>query len=285
MTIGGGPVFTGFIVSVVPSLNAGAREVSISAYSLPGVLMDCTPPASAFPLEFYNTDLKYIARQVVRPFGLIVKFTTPAGPKFEQVSCDVEKKVFEFLVDLAQQRNIIISDSEAGELVFESPIPPGKPVAILKQGDPTLVSVTPQFQGQNYYSHVTGIGAAVPGLPGQQFTVKNPRVKTLRPYVFKVSDTMSMDIKSAVQAKAGRMLANMAAYTIRVPTWRDPAGALWAPNTTVKVQAPGAMINNEYEFLIRSVTLERSATGMAAALNLVIPGAFRGSIPEAMPWD
>jgi prophage tail gpP-like protein len=38
------------------------------------------------------------------------------------------------------------------------------------------------------------------------------------------------------------MFGNMAAYTLTVASWRDDAGKLWEPNTTVTLIAPGAMV-------------------------------------------
>ena len=75
------------------------------------------------------------------------------------------------------------------------------------------------------------------------------------------------------------------AYTCRVSTWRDPAGNLWAPNTTVTLTAPDAMIYDKYEFIIRSVTFETDRATETATLNLVLTGSFSGEIPDSLPWD
>ena len=102
---------------------------------------------------------------------------------------------------------------------------------------------------------------------------------------FKAPDTLNADVKAAVEAKAGRMFGNMAAYSVTVSTWRDPQGDLWEPNTTVKLLAPGAMIYNEYEFVIRSVDLDVEGDKRTATLDLVIPGSFSGVIPKVLPWE
>ena len=81
------------------------------------------------------------------------------------------------------------------------------------------------------------------------------------------------------------MFGDMAAYSIRVATWRDPDGALWAPNTTITLLAPGAMVYKEYEFVIRAVEFEGNRAARVATLELVIPGSFSGKIPEVLPWD
>jgi len=121
---------------------------------------------------------------------------------------------------------------------------------------------------------------------GNAFTVKNPRLtNVLRPFTFSPNDTLFGDNKAAVEAKMGRMFANAIAYSINIPSWRDPNGNLWQPNTTIKIKAPGAMIYNLFEFLIREVFYSRTATQETVTLILVLPGVFKGLIPEAFPWD
>jgi prophage tail gpP-like protein len=80
------------------------------------------------------------------------------------------------------------------------------------------------------------------------------------------------------------MFGDVVTYELELNTWRDPEGELWTPNTTLLLQAPGAMIYEPYEFLIKSVILTRQAKAEKAKLELVMPGAFSGEQPEALPW-
>ena len=287
VSVGGNPLFTGTILIPLPTMAAEKKTVSVSAYSLPGVLNDCPVPASSFPsIGFDGQNLEAIAKAVTAPFGLTVVFADEPGPVFERVALEPTKKVFEFLSDLARKRNLIVSSTPGGELLFQRAIASGKPVARLSQGDAPLISVTPQFAPQEYYSHVTGLQPEGPSEDGSQFTVKNPRLEgVIRPFTFQAEDTDKGNVKAAVEAKAARMFANVASYSINVSGWRDSQGSLWQPNTTMTLFAPGAMIYSEYEFLIRSVALARSGNRESTSLNLVIPEAFRGEIPEALPWE
>lgn len=286
ITVGGEPLFTGTMVGVSPVVENNQRVISINGYSLPGVLNDCTPPASSFPLEFNNQGLREIASAIAAPFGLTILFEADQGAVFERVACEPGKKALAFLTELAKQRNLILSSTERGGLVFRQSADGARPVARLQQGSAPVLSVTPFFSPQEYYSHITGIEPVIIGLEGSQFTVKNPRLQGVtRPITFKAPDTLDADVKGAVEAKAGRMFGNMAYYAVRVATWRDPNGDLWRPNTSVKLQASEAMIYNEYEFVIRSVEFSRERAVKSATLNLVIPGSFSGKIPETLPWD
>lgn len=286
ITIGDLPIFTGTMVLADPKLETSKRTVNVSCYSLPGVLGDCTPPASSFPLEFDGQGLIEISETLAKPFGISVEFEVDQGAIFERVSCEPGKKIIPFLTGLTKQRKMVISSTAQGALLFRQSAPAGNPVASLSQGNSPVLSVTPRFKPQNYFSHITGVEDIFVGLSGSQFTVKNPHLTDrIRPFSFKPHDTLEADIKAAVEMKASLMIGDMVSYDVQVSTWRDEQGELWTANTTLKLIAPGAMIYSEYEFVIRSVDFLKDSKSKTAVLNLIIPGSFQGTFPEVLPWE
>jgi len=287
ITVGGKPLFTGTLIGVAPVLSKEKRTVSVTGYALPGVLNDCNASAAmAESLENDNQTLKDIAATLVGPFGLSVVFDVEPGPIFERTKCATGKKVLTYLAELAKQQNLIINSTEQGALRFTQSVTVGKPVAVLKQGESPVLSVTPTQNMQQYYSHITGFQPTMLGIPGVQHTEKNPFLTgVVRPLSFEAPDTEDSNVPASVKAKIGRMFGNIISYSVSVSTWRDPSGELWKPNTTIKLEAPGAMIYNSYEFIIRSVSLTKTSSSESAVLTLVLPGAFSGEIPEALPWD
>jgi len=286
-TVGGETFFTGTMVAINPVLENTKKVIAVSGYSLPGVLNDCTSPASTLELlEFQGQGLREIAKTLLEPFGVSAEFKDDQGAIFDLVAIEPTKKILEFLIKLAKERNLIISSTPKGNLLFRKSAETGKPVANLIQGQSPLLSVTPLFNPQQYYSHITGIEPAITGLKGSKFTVKNERLKgSIRPLSFNVSDTNGGDTKEAVESKMGRMFGSMASYSISVSSWRDPQGNLWEPSTTLKLEAKDAMIYSSYEFEIRSVDFLEDRSTQTATLNLIIPNSFSGKIPEVLPWD
>lgn len=283
-------LFNGTMLPPRPVTSAKSRTVEVSGYSIPGVINDCTPPISSLPLERDVQDLQQIAKALLDPFGIKVEFDGEPGPTFDREAIEPTQKIFRYLIKLAQQRKLIITDTPEGACKFHTETETGNPVAVINEGDPGISSITPAFREQDYYSHISGQGdaffALLAGAAGSQYTVVNPRLTgILRPLTFNADDTVIGDIKSAVEAKAGRMFANAVAYTLVIPTWRDANNNLWKPNTTIKITAPDAMIYSSYEFLIRRIIYRRTAKQDIAILTLVIPGVFKGLIPEVMPWD
>ena len=289
ISVGADRLFTGTLISVQPDVTAEAKVVTVSGYSRPGVINDCTPfaPDDSYQLEFNNANIVDIAQGIMQPFGIrAIGGAGAPGAIFERVAIQPDGNILNFFTTLAQQRGLVIASDPFGSLLFRRAESEGPIVVTLAEGSIPLLSVAPQFNQQGYFSHVSGIEPVYAGTRGSSFTVKNERLKTAtRPHTFIVRDAETGEVEEAVKAKAGRMFANVVAYTVTLNTWRDPSGALWAPNTLIDLTAPGAMIFEEYTFLIRTVSFNKSAASETATLNLIIPGSFSGEIPETLPWD
>jgi hypothetical protein len=207
------------------------------------------------------------------------------GAAFKKEALEVDKKPLSFLIELAKQRNFVLSSTEAGALLCWRSVTTGSPVARLENRPAGTVKAA--FSSQDYFSEMTGFCPRTRKKKGSKFRERNPWLtNVLRPMAFKLQDTEPGDAPNAVRAKLGRMFANMAAVDVEdLPTWRDPKGNLFRPNTTIELHCPDMMIYEPYEFLIRHVKLKASADSQTASLNLVMPGAFSGESPESLPWD
>jgi len=268
---------------------------------LPGVLGDCDPPVSALPFEWKGVGLKAIAESICEAFGLPgVDFRLAEDPPFEKVALDpleeVKKsrgskaidengKPWEFLSKLAKQRNAVLSNTVDGKLLIWSAAA-GAPVAVLEGGLPPLIAVTPTFRAQEYYSEITGFQPAKRGHAGGKWTEKNSRLTgRIRPFSFRCDDSEDADGPLATRSKLGRMFGAAVSFNVDgLPSWRDPRGALWKPNTMIRLTAPRAMIYTPTDLLIRSVTLRQDDKSETADLQVCFPGAFSGEVPANFPW-
>lgn len=251
---------------------------------------DATVPASGGGAVEKQAVLDAFDAQIAAQRSKIL--TLPGPPMsldtpFRRVALKPDQSAFDFLAKLAKQRNFVLTDSVGGELLFWRSIAPGAPRARFVEGQPPLISVSATFAPQDYFSEITGIAKTRSGKAGSRFTVANPfGADFIRPDVFSPDDTDSGDLEQAVRARMGRMFAGAASYTVTVPTWRDASGEIWRPNTTVTLNAPGAMVYRETEMVIRDVTFDVGDNdAQTATLSLVLPGAFSGEIPEVLPWD
>jgi prophage tail gpP-like protein len=286
LAVDGETLLTGTLF-ISPRLDPSSNVVSCSGYSKPGALNDCEFPADAYPLEFNDVNLQTIAEKAAQPFGIDVIFRSPPGTNFQQVKPDPGTKILSFLVELAKQRGLLISDTPEGALLFYKPVESSVSVAAIHQAQDRFISGTPAFNEQQYFSAVTGFSPTAIGLPADKFTVENTAAAgVFRPHTFKIKDTTDVDIQDTVRAKIGRMFADAVAYEVTLQGWRDDAGDIWAPDNIIKLTAPGIMVYNEYEFIVRSVRLARASQGGdTGTLGLALPGAYNGKIPEALPWE
>ncbi len=283
--------FNGRLVHVEPDDEPNATTVKVTAYSLPGVLADCTEPAeeSSKPQEFKKLNIADIARRLLEPFGLAFIMVGSPGPAFDRVKIDVEDKVFDFLTDLAQQRGLVLSDNENGDVVCWQSVEPGRSVVALRDGMQPVLKARAVFKPQEYYSEITGYSRKRKGKKASKYTARNERlsgvIDIVRPMAFRMSDVERGDAATATKAKIARMFANACGFEVDVATWLDPGDALWEANTTLKLLAPKAFVYRETELLVRSAWLHADQDSETAMLGLVLPGVFSGKQPEALPWD
>jgi prophage tail gpP-like protein len=283
--IGGERVFTGTMVDVFPSREPSERIVEVGGYALPGILHDCCEPATKVPLEFSKLGLRAIILALVDPFGLQVEAFKETN-RFDRVKLEPDGVIQDFLVDLAKQRNLVISNTVDGKIRCWASVEPGNPVMGFEESVAPVGKVSASFSPQQCFSEITGYAGTKRGRKGSKSTVPNPFLRNiLRPHSFTIDDTEPGGAPGATRAKLGRMFAEMASWTIpELPTWRDPLGKLWTPNTTILLKAPGAMVYDWTELLIRSVIFHDEAAKQYATLEVVLPGAFSGEVPQRLPW-
>lgn len=288
VTVDGATLFTGQLVGVEPRATPASTTVRCSGYSLPGSLADSTMPASEFPIEYGDHTLLQIAEALAKPFGIavVVEAGTQMGGQFKRVRIRPNEKIAPFLAELARARGLVMRDTPDGELLFTDSVEAGSPVVGLKEGTQPLVSVAATFSPQAYYSEITGLARTKAGRKGGKgYTERNESLPSVvRPLNFVVGDVNAGDLPGATKAKMARMFGNIVSYVVEVPGWLDENGQLWQPNTTVTLEAPGAMVYNKTELLVRDVILRAKADEVSASLGLVLPGSFTGEQPTELPW-
>jgi prophage tail gpP-like protein len=298
--LGGEPYMVGTMVVPTPVESAEGCAVSVSCYGAAAVIEDSTPRAAQFPLEFKNLTLRQIAEKLVEPFGLTVSIDSnlpsipgapgPDGAAFPKVTLAPEDRIQEFLVKLAKQRGLILTSSASGGVLFKkSASSVGVPVALLEGGKQPVVKVLPNYSPQDYFSEITCVAKTKRGKVGAPYTESNFFLQgsgVVRPNVIELDDTDPGDIVAATQARMGRMFGNAVSYDVDVATWFDQSGNVWKADTLVMLLAPRVMVYAPTLCLVRKVTLKQAEDKTkTASLNLVLPGAFSGEIPEALPWQ
>ncbi len=277
----GSRLFTGTAVTILPDDGVDAVTISVDGYAKAGVIGDCQVPPINYPIEFQGLTLRQMAQQLAGYFGLTAVFANSDGYAFDQVALKTNQNIFDFLTSLAKERGLVISSNEDGNLLFQK-------TSSDYVGDITtaVTSAKPQqLNGQGIFSDYTAMGATVPGLGADSFTVVDNRIGVVRPFVFNTDGAADADTAGDAQAKAGRAYGEAISYTANIPSWRGPNGEIWKANTLCDYQNPKIFINRKTRFLIKSVSLDKTPNSETAVLTLVLPDSFEGKIPTVLPWE
>jgi prophage tail gpP-like protein len=280
--------FSGLLLAPQSQSSTDSKTISLSGYPKCGILNDSCLSISKFPIEFNNQDLQKIANIMISDFGISSDFPDGAGNPFKKVTPEPENKILEFLIELANQRGLLLTNNALGNLVFWK-AKTGTLSATFKEGETPFMSCAPTFNPQDFYSHITGIMPAKQGTASEKFTVINNYLASkgiTKHYNYTISDAEQSDIQTAVKSKAGFMFANSVQYQLTVQGHRNRTGELYQKNTLISVLAPGAMIYNDTKFLIKKASLSRSSDGGdVTILDLVLPESYSGQIPAKLPFE
>lgn len=281
-------ILTGVLLAPQSESSPNVNPLTISGYAKCGILNDVMLSISKYPVECNNQDLEKITNILINDYGISATFQESAGNVFKKVALEPESNILSFLINLAQQRGLLITNDINGDLLFlKSNV--SNIVATFQEGEPPFISCTPNFNPSELYSHITGIMNAKSGRSSQKYTITNKYLiqrGITRHYNFIISDAEKSDLQTAVKNKASRMFGEACAYTLTVHGHRDRNGNLYQKNTLISVMAPRAMIYKDTKFLIKKVTMTRSSEGGdVTILNLCLPESYTGEIPETFPFE
>jgi prophage tail gpP-like protein len=282
-------IFTGRLLTPNPDVQPDSKTINLQGYPLCGVLNDVHLPVTKYPPSYKGLKLSAIADDMLAPFGISVIINSSQGSAFTDVSYEPHNKILQFLTKLGGERGLLFTNDSRGNLVFFKP-KASAPVATFKEGELPFVSCTPNFDPQNFYSHITGFTKTSSKTKSSHYTYENKYLTKrgiLRPFSFMVDDADEDGLEEAVKAKAGRMFASAVSYTLVVMGNEDKGGNLYGKNICVSVCAPGAMIYKETKLLARQTEISRDDKndGKRTTFSLVLPGSYSGELPEVFPWE
>jgi len=281
-------VFKGSLLTPDPELTSESGEITLQGYPHCGILNDCTIPPTKYPLKVMGINMRGIADAACEPYNIPVVFDGDIGPPFTEVSIEPDEKIMSFLGKLAKQRNLLFTNTEKGELLFFT-ARQGKATATFTEGTSPMLSLKSRFEAQDFFSHITGFLTTGEDYPSASYTFENEYLINkgiMRHHATIIDDAETLtDLQNAVDAYAGRMLADCVSYELQCDTHQCIDGERFHKGMTVCVHAPTAMIARETNFIAREIKLIRTTEGKTATLNLVLPGSFTGNFPEVFPWE
>jgi len=282
VSIGDTTLITGYVNDVDISYDAAAHGITLRGRDKTGDLVDC----SALPKGFGNwthTSIIDIATQLLAPFGITVSSTVPdvTAKVLGHHSVQMGETVWECLDRALRQYGVLAMVDGAGNLVLTQ-AGAGGALAEARLGG-NILSASGAFSERETFSEYYVVGQ----FPGDSTTYSDPRVTTgasakatdpnvarYRPLWFQVEcNTSDMAFLPTRAAWEGAFRSGKGRrFTITVAGWRDANGALYAPNTMIRLEDD--LLACHESLLVVSVKLTLGEGGQLAELGLSRKEAF-----------
>lgn len=280
-------LLTGFILNHKFRQSSEPHMAEFAGYSLPGVLEDCEIPTSIYPLQSDGLTLAQIAQKLIRPFRLDMEIDPSVADKmnkiFKKSTASETSKVKDYLVQLASQKNIIISHNAAGNLLFTEAKTEADPIVSFDLSEKTPVGTSFEFdvngQGMHKYITLQKQASKSGGNAGEQ-RVRNPLVagNIFRESVQSQSSGDDNETSDAAERALADQLRNVK-LNITTDRWRVNEKIV-RPNNTIEIIAPKLFIFHKTRFYIESVSLIGNESQTTATWNCVMPEVYNGKVPK-----
>lgn len=272
-------IFTGTILNHAFESDSGTNLVSISGYSLSGILEDCTIPVEQYPLQSDNRNLKDIAQRLCGFFniGLVIDSSVENEVVriYKKTTASPTDTIKGYLSKLTSQRNILLSHDAKGRVVMFKPNDKQNPKYYFNKEN--TLKMSSSFNGQNLHSKInvvrqpSGENAGVSTVD----SVVNPLIGKNRPTTKVLSSGEDTDTKKAAD---NELASELESIQVKVEL-----------NYLLEDIKPGDIVNiHNHEiysfaysrYMVKDVTYSYDVNADKTELNLVLPETYTGNIPK-----
>jgi prophage tail gpP-like protein len=284
--IGADLVCTGYVDATPIDYDANSVSIIIRGRSKTADLVDCS--ADNETGQFKGMKAEVIAQKLAGQYGLNVINETDTGAVISDHQIQQGETAFESLDRLGKQRQILITDNAAGDVVLASPGSGGHAFSGLELGV-NILSGSAGFDYTDVYSHYSVKGQS--SKHGQDSDWTDASSSQMSQAQGSANDSSLQRRRVLVVRQAGQADANTcqqrASYEqqvraakageirYRVAGWRQADGSLWRPNITVSIKDVVMLgTGRDLSLLISEVILTLDESGMIAELVCIPPAAF-----------
>ena len=275
-------LITGTILNHTFKSGPQKSLVLLSGYSLPGVLEDCEITPSVYPLQSDGLTLKEIAEKLCKPFNISVAISESVKERmdktFDVSDAKETQSVKSYLTELAAQKNIILTHTSVGALLFTEAKADQKPFFHFENNIPgTEYSLSVNGQGMHKDITVLKQASDVEGANAGEETITNPFVSAFRSKVVVQSSGTDIETQQAAKNIRADELKNIK-LSIATDRW-EIDGKIVKPNSIISVHNNELFIYNKTNFFVESVSLKGDSKETTATLECVLPAVYNGREP------
>jgi len=284
ISIDGEQLITGTIDSLSISLSSTAHEIAVVGRDKAADLVDCSAIVS--PGSWRKAKLETIVADLVKPFGIKVKFTADTGMPVRRFAIQQGETVHAAIERLCRFRALTAWSEPDGAIVIGNPAS-GANVGKIVEGESLIEMAISHDVADRYSDYIfKGQASGDDEANGKAVTqlkasAKDPAIGRYRPLLIVAEEQAdSTSLKKRADWEANVRAARGQTMTATVPGWRDPSGAIWKPG--VKVQAVAPSLDVDLPMLVISAELSRDEGGTVTRLELQRPEAWQQlAVPES----
>lgn len=291
----GEALITAFAMSQNYPKSATKGLAKISGYSKPGIFTNCQIPPEMYPLQSDGVSLATIAKKITDRWskwkiGVVIDPAVQelANKPFKSVTASETDTIESFLFNLAQQKGIVLSNDENGNLLITKAKTDQQPFMSFDKdgvnGFIPLIGSDLDYNGDAMHSHITVVKqASSDGGNAGEYTIRNPYCPIIyRPKVVSQTSGDDIDTKETALRELGRELEEGLKLTIRTDRWEDSEGKIIKPNSVISIFDPEMFIYSKAEFFVKSIDFVGNESETTATLNCVLKEAYNRQIPKSI---
>ena len=284
--LGADLVLTGYIDRYQPAYSAHDHTIGVSGRSKCQDIVDCSAhwPGNQLP----KLTVQEMAKRLCAAYGVEVSVLagTDVGAPIPQTNISPGESIYDVLERTCRYRGLLLFDDAKGNLVLvgaaNTDAVNARPLAAggLKEGvNVQAASLTwamdERFSDYDAVYHGLDTLKEKGDAGNVKATAKDGEVSRFR-YRAIVAENATGGAQVAKQRANWELVRRKGrAQQVHVSTdsWRDAAGALWAPNTLVELDLPSLKLAPQ-RWLISEVTYKRDGSGTSTDLVIMPPEAF-----------
>lgn len=269
--IGSDIVITGYVDDVSISLSATEHSITVSGRDLTEDIVDCS--AMNRPGQWLNRTLEQIASDLCGPFGITVSSDVNTGGPIEEFIIQPGETVYQSLERIAKGKQLLITSTADGKLVFTQSSNNVLPVTLL-EGE-NILTCEAGFSSKDRFSSYTVEGQpdSVCGYVACKASATDAAVPRYRPLLVIAEEKANQAYcQSRAVWESLVRAAKAVSVSLSVQGWRTPDGKLWAVNNLINVSAPSIRIDDT--LLITDVEFKKDSSGTTTALVLKRQDAY-----------
>lgn len=278
-------VMKGNMISTGFKSQDSRQMAAIGGYSLAGFLEDCSIPKECYPLEYSNLSIKQIADKLCQPFGIAVAVSDSVKAAMdapvEKITMEPADKVKDVLSKLAAQKNIILTHTPNGNILFTKAAPNAPAIAHFEPGQPGATTYEMVFNGQAMHSHIIAMKQAASGggNAGESAPLRNPYVigSVYRPLTVVQGSGDDIDTEQFAKNTLAAELRNIS-WKITTDRWLIDKKIV-RPGSIITCYNPEIYLFKKTRLFIDSVELSGDQTSATAVLNCYLPEVYNGETP------